>query len=708
MANFEENVMVALYWGGEIISDMSGFRYSEGAGMIVSMSISTSYIELVAMLHEKMRTNSENIQMDISGKYPCSFQGNITRFIEFKIENDQSLLQFLVIPKKFSNKIMYVKTRPTNHDNLFQMNGQHGYHMNLLAQNYGFAMLSHPHFAYTATPSIHQSLDASPNEHEYQSYDEGLSSQGHIESGHRQYDIRWEEDEPSEDDGESEILESESDEDTNDSEDLTQNDIGVNLHNQFGQSVSEMQNHDILYFTTLENEEDIFISTRESEMNCCSVWSDDGKNDSKKGMCFSSKDRLKRSMTIWSLRKNKEFIVVTSSKKLWIVRCKFHKSLGCRWFLRGRKVGGSLWKIGKYFDNHRCETEGLTTIQANLDTNLIASLFLNQIHKNPKLLVVHVISKVHEIFGHQVTYRKAWLGRQQAFKLVYGDFQKSFSELPKFFAAFQHFNHGTIVEWKHEESMSSLEVKTFKFVFWVFKPCIDGFLTCRPVISVDGTHLYGKYEIKLLIVVGIDNILPLAFAIVDRESEEAWKWFFRKLSAHVIKDREDVCIISDRAKEILASLSELWEENEEAYEYLMQFPLDKWTISHDDGKRWGVLTTNLSESFNGLLKKARGLSFTAMVTLSLEQIVERTYEVTERMGGLARNFVSEYFTTENYVATYFGSFSPVGHEAYWPSPSFIMRTNEFYHRPNRQRTTRVPNEMDRGPAVYGRACGLCR
>ncbi|KAM3250653.1 hypothetical protein P3L10_004723 [Capsicum annuum] len=84
------------------------------------------------------------------------------------------------------------------------------------------------------------------------------------------------------------------------------------------------------------------------------------------------------------------------------------------------------------------------------------------------------------------------------------------------------------------------------------------------------------------------------------------------------------------------------------------------------------------------------------------------HQVTERMGGLARNFVSEHFTTENYVATYSGSFSPVGHETYCPSPSFIMRSNEFYRRPNRQRTTRVPNEMDRGPAIYGRTCKLCR
>ncbi|KAH0705849.1 hypothetical protein KY285_010378 [Solanum tuberosum] len=661
--------------------------------------------------------------------------------------------------------------------------------MNLLAQNYGFAKISQPHYAYSATHGIHQSFGVGLNEHENQSFAECSSSQRHMESSHNQYETREdettfdlcndahaqrsdensEEDEPSEDDGESKAIESESDEDIGD---LPQNNCGVNLQNQFDQNVSEMQNNDIPYFTTLENEEDIFISTRESEMKYCSVWSEDAKKDLEKDMCFSSKAKLKRAMTIWSLRKNKEFKVVISTKSIWTVRCRFYDSLGCPSFLRGRKVGGSLWKIGKYFNNHRCETEGLTTVD--------------------------VISKVHEKFGHQVTYRKAWLGRQRAFTLVYGDFQKSFSELPKFFAAFQYSNPGTVVEWKHEESMSSPE------------PCIDGFQTCRPVISVDGTHMYGKYEIKLLIAVGVDgndNILPLAFAIVDKESKVAWKWFFRKLSTHVIKDREDICIVSDRAKGILTSLSELWqfqeprafhrfclrhlksnfqsqfpnrdlsnlmwraatahqvrkfealmweiqEENREAYEYLMRIPLNKWTVSHDDGKRWGVLTTNLSESFNGLLKKARGLPVTAMVRLSLEQTVEQytrrcqtthqlveqnelwtssfkmkweknyegskrhfvydwnistgVYEVTERMGALARNFVSEHFTTENYVTTYSGSFSPIGHEAYWPSPSFIMRSNEFYRRPNRSRTTRIPNEMDRDPVVYGRACGLCR
>ncbi|KAH0743315.1 hypothetical protein KY290_031308 [Solanum tuberosum] len=316
---------------------------------------------------------------------------------------------------------------------------------------------------------------------------------------------------------------------------------------------------------------------------------------------------------------------------------------------------------------------------------------------------------------------------------------KSFSELPKFFAAFKYFNPGTVVEWKHEESMSSPEVKTFKFVFWAFKSCIDGFQTCRPVISVDGTHMYGKYEIKLLIAIGVDgndNILPLVFAIVDKESKVAWKWFFRKLSTHVIKDREDICIISDMAKGILTSLSELWQfQKPRAFHrfclrhlksnFQSQFPnrdlsnlmwraatahqVRKFeALIHDDGKRWRVLTRNLSESFNGLLKKARSLPVTVMGYMRLDLYRLMVLVVTERMGVLARNFVSEHFTTENYVATYSGSFSSIGHEAYWPSPSFIMRSNEFYRRPNRSRTTRIPNEMDRDPATYGRACGLCR
>uniref|UniRef100_M1BY81 Uncharacterized protein n=1 Tax=Solanum tuberosum TaxID=4113 RepID=M1BY81_SOLTU len=65
---------------------------------------------------------------------------------------------------------------------------------------------------------------------------------------------------------------------------FSQNDIGINLPNQFERDVSEVQNHDVHYFRTLDNEEDIFMSTCESEMEYCSVWSEDATKDLKKGI----------------------------------------------------------------------------------------------------------------------------------------------------------------------------------------------------------------------------------------------------------------------------------------------------------------------------------------------------------------------------------------------------------------------------------------
>ncbi|KAF3651421.1 putative cytochrome 78A3-like [Capsicum annuum] len=120
------------------------------------------------------------------------------------------------------------------------------------------------------------------------------------------------------------------------------------------------------------------------------------------------------------------------------------------------------------------------------------------------------------------SYRKAQRGQKKAFVVVYGDFESSFKALPRYMTAQQYFNPGTIVEWDHYCSTMQGE-KIFKFLFWTFKLSIDGFKYCRPVISIDGTHLYGLYDLKLLITIGIDgNILPLVYALVARESFESW------------------------------------------------------------------------------------------------------------------------------------------------------------------------------------------
>ena len=48
------------------------------------------------------------------------------------------------------------------------------------------------------------------------------------------------------------------------------------------------------------------------------------------------------------------------------------------------------------------------------------------------------------------------------------------------------------------------------------------------MISIDGTHLYGKYRGVLMIVMVTDanqKVFPVAFAVVDKESRPSWGGF---------------------------------------------------------------------------------------------------------------------------------------------------------------------------------------
>ena len=90
----------------------------------------------------------------------------------------------------------------------------------------------------------------------------------------------------------------------------------------------------------------------------------------------------------------------------------------------------------------------------------------------------------------------------------------------------------------------------FKYVLWAFALSIAEFAHCRPVISIDKNHLYGKYKKKLLIAMATDTnneIFPLAFAIMDDETRASWGWFLSCLQIAIQDVVPDfgICIISD-------------------------------------------------------------------------------------------------------------------------------------------------------------------
>ncbi|KAL0298057.1 UNVERIFIED_CONTAM: hypothetical protein Sangu_3163300 [Sesamum angustifolium] len=253
-------------------------------------------------------------------------------------------------------------------------------------------------------------------------------------------------------------------------------------------------------------------------------------------------------------------------------------------------------------------------------------------------------------------------------------------------AFLQKLNPGTVVEWLNLET-DRPGVQMLHYVFWAFRPCIEGFRSCRNVISVDGTHLYTKYKHKLLVAVTLDanqQVLPLAFALVDEESLASWRWFLQMLAKHLLPNDDDrVCLISDRHSGLISAINyvpafkfprgvhrfclrhvcsnfnkkfnnirlkdlcwragaevnarkferimtEIRELNEEAYNWLGMIDKTQWTLSHDSGWRTGILTTNMSECVNGVLKGARRLPIVAIVQITFHRSVRYFLERTTR------------------------------------------------------------------------------
>ena len=55
--------------------------------------------------------------------------------------------------------------------------------------------------------------------------------------------------------------------------------------------------------------------------------------------------------------------------------------------------------------------------------------------------------------------------------------------------------------------------------------------------------------------------------------------------------------------------------NLEVQRWLEAIPFEKWALSHDGGRGYGIMTTNMYEVFNSVLKGARSLPVTALVQL---------------------------------------------------------------------------------------------
>ncbi|XP_025703486.1 uncharacterized protein [Arachis hypogaea] len=153
------------------------------------------------------------------------------------------------------------------------------------------------------------------------------------------------------------------------------------------------------------------------------------------------------------------------------------------------------------------------------------------------------------------------MAKQKTIAQIYGDWKESYNKVLKLLQALQSCFPGTICDLRvkpfYDGHFLVRDYSMFDKVFWSFPSCVEAFKHCKPFVSVNGTHLYGRYGGVLFIMVAQDgnsNILPIAFAIVESESTEPWSFFLTNLRRHVTP-QNGLLVISDRSQAIKAALS---------------------------------------------------------------------------------------------------------------------------------------------------------
>ncbi|XP_020978010.1 uncharacterized protein LOC110271430 [Arachis ipaensis] len=421
------------------------------------------------------------------------------------------------------------------------------------------------------------------------------------------------------------------------------------------------------------------------------------------GIEFSSRKAVIKAMKEYTLRRSVDYQVYESESLTFYAKCTQYGS-GCDWLIRVSMISRKYcWVIRRYNSSHTCTRATISQDHSKLDSNTIVEAIKPLVEADPSLKVKSVIAEVQSKFNYTVSYRKTWLAKQKSVEKIFGGWEAPYEALPIWFETMCHKESSAVV---HFETMPA----------------------------------YQGDDLVTDIRDGNNNIVPIAFAIVEEETSDAWHFFLSNLRQHVVT-RDGVRLISDRHDSIVERSNGAWSppkafhmfcirysrtvreyevwyqrlrERGEAYtNWLDRIPREQYVLAFDSGYRWGHMTTNLVECINSVLKSARNLPITALVKATfyrLNELFTRKRAEAEARINAGHVYVHDVFKMDQVRRVYRARFRPLGNPTMWPSyngPRFVPNPYLRHVSKGRPRMTRFLNEMVTQMLRRPRRCRQC-
>ncbi|WVZ24376.1 hypothetical protein V8G54_002920 [Vigna mungo] len=252
------------------------------------------------------------------------------------------------------------------------------------------------------------------------------------------------------------------------------------------------------------------------------------------GTYFTEKKEFTDAIRTYALSNDRNLKLIKNDKKRVTIKC-----LGgngkCKWYAYcAYMCGGKSWQLRKVIDDVICSRD--------FNVKLISPKWLSErmektVRENHNIKVMDIRDKLSRKWNVGISRNMAFRAKSMAKYNVEESFKEQFRRLHDFGHELLQRNPGSTA-------------------------CKDSFLSSRPIIGLGGCFLKGKYGGELLTTVGRDGneqILPIAYVVVEVENKDSWTWFLDLL----IQDLggEDVCssctLISDQQKGLLQALQDL-------------------------------------------------------------------------------------------------------------------------------------------------------
>ncbi|CAH1440286.1 unnamed protein product [Lactuca virosa] len=270
------------------------------------------------------------------------------------------------------------------------------------------------------------------------------------------------------------------------------------------------------------------------------------------GQRFHSLAEFREALRKFSIAHAFNFVYKKNENQRVTVKC---KAEGCPWRIHASKLSTTqLVCIKTMRPVHNCQ--GVTSkAPFRAKRSWVGNLIKEKVKESPKIKPKDIATELKRDYGIDLNYSQARRAKEYAREQLLGSYKDAYSELPFFCEKIMETNPGSLA------TFSTKEDSSFHRLFVSFHASISGFLQgCRPLLFLDSTPLNSRYQGMLLTATaadGDDGAFPVAFAVVDEETAENWRWFLTELKL-VVHTPGQITFVADFQKGLRESLREIF------------------------------------------------------------------------------------------------------------------------------------------------------